>query len=332
MSDKKFKTIADLSGNRDEEHDSGSGSEDASDDERQGRRQGFFVGGSEHSGQQVLGPRGPAQPDDLFHALMRSARSHGAEVVNPNETSGGRQGSSGGGIRLGRGGESSSGAPPAASAQDNQPTGEQSGDEEANEVEVRLTLWANGFTVDDGPLRSPEDAANKEFIAAIASGKIPPELMRQHHGKMINLRMERKGSDYAPPKAKPFGGSGARLGGVVPNIVGAPAPSSSAPQAAMPDEKEKNLKEAIAAIGAKDDKEKTNVQVRLPDGSRLVAPFNVDQNISTIRNFVVGARPELAFQEFQMMTTFPNKIIDDESLTLKDAGLLNAVVMVKTVS
>ncbi len=51
------------------------------------------------------------------------------------------------------------------------------------------------------------------------------------------------------------------------------------------------------------------VQVRLPDGSRLVAPFNVDQNVSTIRNFVVSARPELAFQEFQMMTTFPNKVL-----------------------
>ena len=48
MSNKKFKTVADLGGNRDEEHDSGSGSEDVSDDERQGRRQGFFVGGSEH--------------------------------------------------------------------------------------------------------------------------------------------------------------------------------------------------------------------------------------------------------------------------------------------
>ena len=48
MSNKKFKTVADLGGNRDEEHDSGSGSEDTSDDERHGRRQGFFVGGSEH--------------------------------------------------------------------------------------------------------------------------------------------------------------------------------------------------------------------------------------------------------------------------------------------
>ena len=34
-----------------------------------------------------------------------------------------------------------------------------------------------------------------------------------------------------------------------------------------------------------------------------------DQNVSTIRNFVVSARPELAFQEFQMMTTFPNKVL-----------------------
>ncbi|EPB67036.1 hypothetical protein ANCCEY_13875 [Ancylostoma ceylanicum] len=44
---------------------------------------------------------------------------------------------------------------------------------------------------------------------------------------------------------------------------------------------------------------------------------------------VSEAYPDMAATAFQLMTTFPNKVIDDESVDLKEAGLLNAVVVVK---
>jgi hypothetical protein len=46
-------------------------------------------------------------------------------------------------------------------------------------------------------------------------------------------------------------------------------------------------------------------------------------------NTIFSAVPDLAFQPFQLMTTFPNKVIEDENLSLKDAGLLNSVIVVK---
>lgn len=49
--------------------------------------------------------------------------------------------------------------------------------------------------------------------------------------------------------------------------------------------------------------------------------------ISDIRLFIVDARPAMAATSFVLMTTFPNKELADESQTLKEANLLNAVIV-----
>lgn len=49
--------------------------------------------------------------------------------------------------------------------------------------------------------------------------------------------------------------------------------------------------------------------------------------ISDVRRFIMGSRPAMAAVEFLLMTTFPNKELRDESLTLSQAGLLNAVIV-----
>jgi hypothetical protein len=38
-------------------------------------------------------------------------------------------------------------------------------------------------------------------------------------GREVDLRIERKTEDYQPPKAKPFAGSGQRLGTITPDIA-----------------------------------------------------------------------------------------------------------------
>lgn len=49
--------------------------------------------------------------------------------------------------------------------------------------------------------------------------------------------------------------------------------------------------------------------------------------VSDVRQFVVGARPLMAATEFVLITTFPNKELTDESQSLQDANLLNAVIV-----
>lgn len=36
--------------------------------------------------------------------------------------------------------------------------------------DVTLKMWRTGFTVDNGPLRAYEDAANAEFLSSIRRG------------------------------------------------------------------------------------------------------------------------------------------------------------------
>lgn len=42
---------------------------------------------------------------------------------------------------------------------------------------------------------------------------------------------------------------------------------------------------------------------------------------------ICRARPQYGSQSFSLLTTYPSRELSDESLTLKDASLLNATVM-----
>lgn len=46
-------------------------------------------------------------------------------------------------------------------------------------------------------------------------------------------------------------------------------------------------------------------------------------------NSFFRAEPSLAYRPFHLMTVYPSKLIDDEEVTVKDAGLLNATLQVK---
>lgn len=58
----------------------------------------------------------------------------------------------------------------------------------------------------------------------------------------------------------------------------------------------------------------------------LVCSIPLDR-IRDIRLFIVDARPAMAATSFVLMTTFPNKELTDENQTLKEANLLNAVIV-----
>ncbi|CAD6196147.1 unnamed protein product [Caenorhabditis auriculariae] len=298
---------------------SGGGHDSGADSDGEDGRQGFFVGGSEHSGQQVLGPSG-RDGDDLAARVFQSASRHGAEAVSADDATSRsrRPATTGRGVRLNGNPE------PAVRVSDG----------EATEGPVRVTLYMypNGFSIDDGPLRMLNDPESEQFIQDIMQGRIPRELLQLHRGRQIDLHMERKLTPYEPPKMKPFQGSGARLGNVVPTVVGAgsssAAPEPAAPQS-TPDEAAKNLEKAKEEVKLEAGQPTTNVQIRLPSGQRLVGTFNHTHTVTTVRSFICSAYPEMEYAPFQLMTTFPNKVIDDESLSLKDANLLNAVVVVK---
>uniref|UniRef100_A0A182UZ31 Uncharacterized protein n=1 Tax=Anopheles merus TaxID=30066 RepID=A0A182UZ31_ANOME len=144
-------------------------SSSSEDEEEQG--QAFYAGGSERSGQQVLGPPRKNPIKDYVSEIFRSAQQGNLETFDPSEESGGSSWSlyAGTGYRLGQTEDDHQevtprGARTAASSSSQ------------NLEVVTLTLWRQGFVINDGELRLYEDPANREFFESITRGEIPEEL------------------------------------------------------------------------------------------------------------------------------------------------------------
>ncbi|XP_056589460.1 NSFL1 cofactor p47 [Triplophysa dalaica] len=282
-------------------------------DEEEGER--FFAGGSERSGQQIVGPPKKKSPNEMVEDLFKGAKEHGAVPVDkpgrgPGESSRSKP-FGGGGYRLGA-------APEEQSAY---VSGEKRQSSSSQDVHVVLKLWKHGFSLDDGGIRNYTDPANALFLEAIRRGEIPLELRQRSRGGQVNLDMEdHRDEDFSKPRPafKAFGGEGQKLGSATPELVS--LQRNPLHQAA-------NEAEASTSISVDSSQPVTSIQIRLADGGRLVQKFNHTHRVSDVREFVASARPALAAKEFVLMTTFPNKELTDESQTLKEANLLNAVIV-----
>lgn len=67
------------------------------------------------------------------------------------------------------------------------------------------------------------------------------------------------------------------------------------------------------------------MQIRLHDGTRLVAKFNHTHTVGDLRAFVDSALPKKV--AFQLQTTLPVRVLSDDSQTLAESGLLGATVV-----
>lgn len=299
----RFATLANLS------KDTGSS------DEEEG--QAFYAGGSEHSGQQVLGPG--KKKKDFVTEMFQSVKMHGAEVVEPKDSGhGGKRPSTftGTGYRLGQSANDTEVVQlPSASRRESLPT------------EVTLKLWKEGFSVDSGPLREYSDPDNREFLDYVRRGEVPQELLMEAKGGEVHLNMEDHRHETfvtSKVKVKAFGGKG--------HLLGSPSPTTVGSTKAL-DEKDKvaNEQEAKSSFYVDPNAPKTTVQIRLADGSRLVATLNHTQTIGDLRRYIVLARPQYEHQPFNLLTTFPSKELSDNNQTLAQAGILNAAILQRLV-
>jgi len=131
---------------------------------------------------------------------------------------------------------------------------------------MHLKMWRNGFSIDDGPLRSFEDPENREFLASISRGEVPRELVHEAKGKEVALNMEdHRTEEYTPVKKaiKAFSGTGQRLGAVTPETI-------SSSEGIESGDLKKNEEIAKKKLATDEAKPVTNIQIRLSDGSRLV--------------------------------------------------------------
>ncbi|KAJ3187588.1 hypothetical protein HK101_009341 [Irineochytrium annulatum] len=301
------------------------------DDEEEEERENFFAGGEKSGVMMQGGPKDKKKATDLVKDILSKAQKAQPHEDEPERKKPLFQGS---GYRLGS--EEDAAKPPAP-----RPAPGPNAPEEPEKVDRRLTFWRDGFSIEDGPLLKYDDPKNQEFLSAINSGRAPTALLNVQYGQPVEVKVEhRMEEDYRPPPKRPaqaFSGSGFRLGAEAGASSGGGAGSgvsmpggfpggSSGVSAARP-----AAAPTVPAPVVDESAPMTSVQIRLADGSKLVAKLNHSHTIADLRNFILHNRPELGGRSFILQTTFPNKELTDSSLTLKDAGLLNAVVVQRNV-
>lgn len=221
--------------------------------------------------------------------------------------------------------------------------------EDYNDEQVtrHLTLWRDGFSVEDGPLMRYDEPRNMATLRAIQEGTAPENVLNVRFGQQVELKVaQRTQEEYVPGPPKPmkaFSGAGNRLGAPVPDIgssgpegqdaitsilrtgqaigpagIGASSPTRSSTQREA---------SSAAPFVVDDGKPITTLQIRLGDGTRQTARFNHEHTVGDIRRYLNAGNPGMSSRNYALMTPFPRKNLDDESQTIKEAGLLNATVV-----
>ena len=142
--------------------------------------------------------------------------------------------------------------------------------------EHTITFWQNGFTLDDGPLRTADDPANAAFLAAVNRGQMPAELIGEDGNAEGDVHIvDKSGEPYKPPTVaeKPFQGQG--------RSMREEGSSSGAAAAPVADAQELTLDAAAPT---------TTLQVRLADGSRKIVKANHTHTILQVREKGGGYR------------------------------------------
>jgi len=202
--------------------------------------------------------------------------------------------------------------------------------EETEDTAIRhITFWREGFSVEDGELMRYDDPANERILAEINSGHAPPHILNVLPGQPVELRVaKRLAESYQPPPMRAFAGAGNRLGSPVSASTTESAGTMPGSFAAGGSESAGERRQGIATKFEVDQTlPTTSVQVRLADGTRMVCRVNLTHTVGDLRNFINASRPENMTRPYTIGTTFPTRILDNDSKTIQAEGLVNSVVV-----
>ncbi|XP_008658234.1 plant UBX domain-containing protein 5-like isoform X1 [Zea mays] len=185
------------------------------------------------------------------------------------------------------------------------------------EITHNIHFWRNGFTVNDGPLRSFDDPANAPFLKSIKDSDCPTELVPADEKSIVNVNLVRTEEEFTEPvkRAAPFEGERRNLMEPSDNNTSNAAAAAAASSSAT----------ASRTITVDDSLPSTSLQIRFADGSRLVARFNTSHRISDVRAFIDATRPGAS--DYTLQAGFPPKPLEDTAKTIEEAGVANSVII-----
>lgn len=183
-------------------------------------------------------------------------------------------------------------------------------DEEMNTI----TMYSNGFTVNNGPLRDPKTSSEDQaFLDQLLKGYVPAELKkgRKDPSKPMNISLsDKRGETYTPPPYTAFS-HGTTLGSSSSATSRGQYLPGSLPPAPVVDES----------------KPTTTIQVRTSTGKKLKLKVNLTTTVYQLAALVVAEAGGTA--AFSLSAGFPPKDLMDGSATIEAAGLQGAAVTQK---
>lgn len=185
-----------------------------------------------------------------------------------------------------------------------------------NEVRRSITMYRNGFVVDDGPYRRLDDPANAEFLNSLAQGKTPRELVQGAGSNDITVGLIDKRSEEYVEKFQSFSGAGSSLRNAAVSdsgsVDGAIDPASLPAQPPAADTNQPT----------------TSIAVRLLNGKRKVIKINLSSSVLVLASHLREASPSTSFR---LLSGFPPKPLIDMKMSIEDAGLKGAQVSMSKV-
>jgi len=169
-----------------------------------------------------------------------------------------------------------------------------------------ITMYRDGFQVDDGPYRRLDDPANAEFLRSLATGRTPRELLGD--GDVTVGLIDKRKEEFVETFSS-FSGQGNSLRG-----SSAASPDGLIDPASLP--------ETPPAVD--DSQPTTSIQVRLVNGQRRVVRINTLSTVADLAAHIGGGDGP-----FRLISGFPPKPITDLSQSIEDAGLKGAQVTQK---
>jgi len=305
---------------------------DSDDDSDEGEGGENLFAGGERSGLSIQTPGRPRLPGgDIIKDLLKKAAEAGRSGT-PESASGSSSNDAFRGSGMTLGGEGS----------ESRLVQDPNARPEEQELAIRrVTLWRNGFNIEDGPLRDYEDPANQTLVRQLIEGTAPPELINIRFGQPVDVRIdERRNEDYVPSNvpSQAFSGSGQRLGapssGPTGSSASMPGAFQGSPSGVSPSsEPERSLDSAQTIFEVSNEQPTTRILVRFADGTRETVTMNLTHTVADIRNFINFSRRESNSRPYTITSTntFPPRALDDDSKTVKDAKLEKSVVMQKWV-
>ena len=174
---------------------------------------------------------------------------------------------------------------------------------------LKLSLYKNGFIVDNGEFRNKNEPANKKFMEEIEKGYIPNELVKKGITDLGIEMDDHRDENYEPPKEEKkfqaFTGLGKSISSV--NTEGLHV--------------NKN-----ATSNVDRSKPTCKVNIRLFNGEVASEDFNLNQTLQDVINFV---KKKSGSNNFSLLDGFPPRPLTAYNKTIQELDLEGSLLTQK---